>query len=97
MVKGVFTDRTFLRIRSKGGKEMTEEIYHYSVSLPDNCNEAVRPCLDGYTVYTNNRLSRDGELRAYLHSIDKHILHEDLYSDECADQIEARAHGSERD
>lgn len=71
---------------------MTADIYHYTVPLPDGVDEAVLPGIDGYTVYTADRLDDDSRKKAYLHAI-KHIIREDFSKNEAVDQIEANAHG----
>ena len=71
---------------------MTENIYHYPVNLPTDVDASVMPCLDGYTVYTNNRLTFERRIEAFKHELEKHIAGNDLESEESVNQIEARAH-----
>lgn len=91
MVKGVFLDRSFLTIAT-GGKEMAENIYHYTAQLPNGFKEMVTPCYDGYTVYTDSRLSREEAIEAYKHAVEEHIINDDFNSEEEADAIESRSH-----
>jgi len=51
----------------------------------------VTPCLDGYTVYLNARLSYAGRVRAYHHAI-RHIERNDFENDD-VQKIEEEAHG----
>ena len=51
----------------------------------------VTPCLDGYTVYLNARLSYSGRVRAYHHAI-RHIERNDFEA-ENVQKIEEEAHG----
>ena len=68
-----------------------DDVFVYLAELPTTINEAVTPCLDGYTIYINNNLSKDKQLKAYQHAL-WHIYNNDF---EKADvqQIEADAHG----
>ena len=56
---------------------MTANIYHYTVPLPDGVDEAVLPGIDGYTIYTADRLDHDGALKAYNHAL-RHISRKDF-------------------
>ena len=67
------------------------EVYVYIVDLPDQVDEMVTPCLDGYTVYLNARLSYSGRVRAYHHAI-RHIERNDFEA-ENVQKIEEEAHG----
>ena len=53
------------------------DVYIYIVDLPDRVDEMVTPCIDGYTVYLNARLSYAGRVRAYLHAM-RHIERNDF-------------------
>lgn len=53
------------------------DVYVYIVDLPDRVDEMVTPCIDGYTVYLNARLSYAGRVRAYLHAV-RHIERNDF-------------------
>lgn len=53
------------------------DVFVYIVDLPDQVDEMVTPCLDGYTVYLNARLSYSGRVRAYHHAI-RHIERNDF-------------------
>lgn len=68
-----------------------DNIYVYLVDLPDRVNEMVTPCLDGYTVYLNARLSYAGRVRAYHHAI-RHIERNDFEKYD-VQKIEEEAHG----
>ena len=74
---------------------MSENIYHYITELPDGFREAVFVGPDGYTVYTDSRLSREETIEAYNHAVQEHILNDDFNTEEPAGQIELRAHGKE--
>ena len=53
------------------------DVYIYIVDLPDRVDEMVTPCIDGYTVYLNARLSYAGRVRAYIHAM-RHIERNDF-------------------
>lgn len=53
-----------------------EDIYVYYVNLPDGIDEMVAPCLDGYTVYIDARLSALDQRKAYAHAL-RHIKSHD--------------------
>lgn len=67
------------------------DVFVYIVDLPDQVDEMVTPCLDGYTVYLNARLSYSGRVRAYHHAI-RHIERNDFEA-ENVQKIEEEAHG----
>lgn len=69
---------------------MDDNIYVYLIDLPDRVNEIVLPCLDGYTVYLNARLSYAGRVQAYHHAI-RHIERNDFEKYD-VQQIEEEAH-----
>ena len=66
------------------------DVFVYIVDLPDQVDEMVTPCLDGYTVYLNARLSYSGRVRAYHHAI-RHIERNDFEA-ENVQKIEEEAH-----
>ena len=68
-----------------------DDVFVYFVELPEGINEAVMPCLDGYTVYIDKRLSDYAQQRAYNHAM-KHIENNDFECEEDIQTIEARAH-----
>ena len=70
---------------------MTENIYHYVVPLPEGVNEAVRPCIDGFTIYTADRLDEDGTRKAYKHAI-RHIRNRDFETETTVGVKETIAH-----
>lgn len=53
------------------------DVYIYIVDLPDRVDEMVTPCIDGYTVYLNARLTYAGRVRAYHHAM-RHIERNDF-------------------
>lgn len=53
------------------------DVFVYIVDLPDQVDEMVTPCLDGYTVYLNARLTYAGRVRAYHHAM-RHIENNDF-------------------
>jgi hypothetical protein len=67
------------------------DVFVYIVDLPDQVDEMVTPCLDGYTVYLNARLSFAGRVRAYHHAI-RHIERNDFEAKN-VQKIEEEAHG----
>lgn len=57
---------------------MTDSIFTYLVRFPCRCTkEAVLPCLDGYTIYIDERLSREEQVMAYRHALE-HIKNRDF-------------------
>ena len=70
---------------------MTADIYHYTVPLPDGVDEAVLPGIDGYTIYTADRIDHDGSLKAYNHAL-RHIRNRDFEKEESVNRIENTAH-----
>ena len=56
---------------------MRENVYHCVTSLPEGVNEAVLSGINGYTVYTSDRLGREETAKAFNHALRK-ILHHDL-------------------
>lgn len=67
-----------------------DNIYTYVTSLPNGLNEMILPCLDGYTVYIDDRLSDLGRMEAYQHAIE-HILNRD-WEKQNVQEIEIDAH-----
>ncbi len=66
------------------------EVYVYIVDLPDRVDEMVTPCIDGYTVYLNARLTYAGRVRAYHHAM-RHIERNDFEGFDIQ-EIEMEAH-----
>lgn len=65
----------------------------YLVKLPHGINEAVMPCEEGYTIYLDERLTREELIKAYDHAI-AHIDSGDIWNETMtASQKELRAHG----
>ena len=54
-----------------------DSIFLYFVKLPDGIDEVVMPCLDGYTVYIDENLSEQRQLKAYAHAM-CHIRNHDF-------------------
>lgn len=69
---------------------MDDDVFIYLIDLPAKINEAVTPCLDGYTIYINRNLSKDSQLKAYLHAL-HHIMNKDFERSDIQ-QIESEAH-----
>lgn len=73
---------------------MTDDIFVYMVDLPGGINEMVAPCMMGYTIYINDKLSPEGRRRAYKHAL-CHISNHDFEKSD-VDSIEAEAHKERR-
>ena len=56
---------------------MHEPVFVYHIPLPDGVSEIVLPCLDGHTVYIDDRLSYEAQIEAYRHAI-RHIRNRDF-------------------
>ena len=69
------------------------EVYVYIVDLPDRVDEMVTPCIDGYTVYLNARLTYAGRVRAYHHAM-RHIERNDFEGLD-VQEIEIKNHPAE--
>ena len=67
-----------------------DDIFIYLIDLPPKVNEAVTPCMDGYTVYINRNLDRDRQFKAFAHAL-KHITNNDFEKSD-VQQIESEAH-----
>lgn len=67
-----------------------DDIFIYLIDLPPKVDEAVAPCLEGYTIYINRNLSRDKQIKAYDHAL-KHITHNDFERSD-VQAIEETAH-----
>lgn len=67
-----------------------DDVYVYILDLPGNVTEMVVPCLDGYTIYLDARLSPSESLEAYNHAL-FHIRNHDFEKSD-VQQIEASAH-----
>lgn len=48
---------------------MRSDVYIYTVPLPIGVNEAVTPCLDGYTIYISDRIDHEAQLNALRHAM----------------------------
>lgn len=69
---------------------MTNRIYVYFVDMPTTVHETVCPCLDGYTIYLNARISCVEQERAYRHAM-WHINNNDFEKYDVG-EIERTAH-----
>lgn len=67
-----------------------DEIFVYIVDLPDQVNELVCPCADGYTIWIDARLDEKARAAAYNHALG-HIRRNDWEKGSVQD-IEAEAH-----
>lgn len=67
-----------------------DEIFVYFAPLPDGVHEMVVPCLEGYTVYIDEKQDDFGRAKSYLHAID-HIRGND-HEEMDVQSIEALAH-----
>lgn len=73
---------------------MDDDVFVQLVPLPYKTTELITPCLDGYTVYLNSRLTREQNLESYYHAI-RHIRDGAFDMDKIGadvDEIEARTH-----
>ena len=52
------------------------DVYTYLVKLPDQIEEMVVPCIDGYTVYIDANLTAERRVSAFRHAL-RHILQGD--------------------
>ena len=46
-----------------------DDIYVYLIDLPTKIHEIISPCLGGYTIYINSKLSQMGMSEAYNHAL----------------------------
>lgn len=69
---------------------MTNNVFVYIVDLPSSVKEMVCPCLDGYTIYLNSRLSQSAQEKSFRHAM-WHIEHNDFERDDIQ-EIETAAH-----
>ena len=67
-----------------------EDVYVYFVQLPDGVKEMVTPCLDGHTVYIDDRLDETQRLKEYRHAL-RHIVGLDFEKGN-VQEIEKKAH-----
>lgn len=68
------------------------ELFTYYTNLPKGINEMVAPCYDGYTIYIDRRLSKEGQHKALCHAM-KHIINKDFHKSDVS-SIENTAHES---
>lgn len=67
-----------------------DDVFCYLTDIPGKSKEIVTPCLDGYTVYIDAKLTYEGRIDAYNHAI-WHIVNEDFEKDN-VQEIETNAH-----
>lgn len=67
-----------------------DDIYVYIVDMPTTATEMVMPCLDGYTIYLNAKLTHEDRVKAYQHAL-YHVEHRDWEKDN-VQIIEKEAH-----
>lgn len=67
-----------------------DEIYVYVVPLPDGIHEMVTPCLEGYTIYINEKLDDSRRMASYYHAM-RHIKGDDFGKSD-VQMIESEAH-----
>lgn len=72
-----------------------DDIFVRLAKLPCGINEFVTPCLDGYCVYINDKLTERGRMEAYRHAV-KHINGNDFEKID-VQEIESCAHDIEGD
>ena len=56
---------------------MNDDVYVYLAKMPNRIRGVVTPCIDGYTIYINDRLDRESMLRTYEHEM-RHIKNGDF-------------------
>jgi len=66
------------------------DTYVYIVDLPCGIDEAVTPCIGGYTIYINAKLTMEEQCKALEHAL-YHIQNDDFSKDN-VQQIEEEAH-----
>ena len=67
-----------------------DDVYTYLVRLPDQIEEMVVPCLDGYTVYIDQNLTPERRISAFRHAL-RHIVQGDHEKADVV-QIERNTH-----
>lgn len=67
-----------------------EDVFVYLVDLPAGVRELVTPCLDGWTIYIDEKLSDEEKRAAYSHAL-FHIANGDFEKTD-VQRIEAAAH-----
>lgn len=70
--------------------DFEDNIYVYPANLPTTVHEAVVPCLSGYTIYINDKLSFEQRQKAYAHAL-LHIRNRDFEKSD-VQAIETQAH-----
>lgn len=68
-----------------------DNIYIYPVNLPTTVHETVVPCMSGYTVYINDKLSFEQRQKAFAHAL-RHIQNHDFDREDSVQDIETQAH-----
>lgn len=70
-----------------------DDVFTYLVDLPDQVNELVCPCADGYTIWIDARLDAAHREKAYLHALG-HIRMDDFQKTN-VQEVECKAHKKE--
>lgn len=70
-----------------------DDIYIYTIALPDGINEAVVPCADGFTIYINEKLDDAQRYKSLEHAL-YHIAKNDWEKTD-VQEIEETAHACE--
>ena len=73
---------------------LTDDTYVYLIDIPGKVKEIVTPCVDGYTIYIDEKLNRQAQLKAYQHAL-SHIENADFQKVD-ASLIEMYAHEEKR-
>lgn len=68
------------------------DVFVYCTKMPHGVREMVVPCMDGYTVYVDEELTRNQQQRALLHALN-HIVRCD-HDGADVQQIESEAHAT---
>ncbi len=66
------------------------DTYIYLIDLPFGIDEAVTPCIGGYTIYINAKLSMEEQCKALEHAL--YHIHNNDFSKENVQEIEEEAH-----
>ena len=70
---------------------MREDVFVYYVQFPDGVHSVCTPCVDGYNIYINDKLSSEEAQAAYIHEM-VHINKGHLEKEIDVDQIEGEVH-----
>lgn len=72
---------------------MRDDVFVYYVPFPDGVHSVCTPCVDGYNIYINDKLSSMEAQAAYIHEL-IHIDHGHFERDIDVDEIERETHGA---